>query len=161
MTIFEYAMEKEKYAENYYRDLAEKNVNTGLKYILNMLADEELKHYKVILNMKIETPLFLPEPTLLKDAKSTFEKMKEARETFDFTISTLELYKKAQEFEKKSQEFYLEKLQEFELEKYKEIFKKLAREEEEHYFLLDNIIEFVSRPETWLENAEFNHLEDY
>lgn len=34
-------------------------------------------------------------------------------------------------------------------------------EEKKHYFLLDNIIEFVSRPEQWLENAEFYHLEEY
>ena len=27
--------------------------------------------------------------------------------------------------------------------------------------ILEGIIEFVSRPQTWLENAEWNHLEDY
>ena len=43
----------------------------------------------------------------------------------------------------------------------KRIFQKLAEEEKKHYFLLENIIQFVSRPETWLENAEFYHLEEY
>ena len=28
-------------------------------------------------------------------------------------------------------------------------------------FLLENMLDFISRPQTWLENAEFNHLEDY
>jgi len=41
MDIFEFAMEKEKYAEQYYRQLAEKVDHTGLKSILIMLADEE------------------------------------------------------------------------------------------------------------------------
>ena len=43
----------------------------------------------------------------------------------------------------------------------KDVFLKLADEEKKHYFLLGNIIEFISRPEHWLENAEFHHLEEY
>ena len=152
---------KKKYAENYYRLLADKSVNTGLKTILNMLADEELKHYNVILSMKNDTPQMPPEPTLLRDAKITFEKIKKSKETFNLDISHIEIYKKAQEFEKKSQELYLEKAKEFTQEQYKEIFNRLAGEEEKHYFLLENIIEFISRPLTWVENAEFNHLDDY
>lgn len=69
--------------------------------------------------------------------------------------------KKAQDIEKKSRDFYLDKCTIVELQYQKELFLKLAEEEKKHYFLLDNIIEFVSRPETWLENAEFCHLEEY
>ena len=69
--------------------------------------------------------------------------------------------KKAQDIEKESREFYLQKADEVQDHCQKGIFRKLAEEENKHYFLLDNIIEFVSRPEQWLENAEFHHLEDY
>jgi len=69
--------------------------------------------------------------------------------------------KKAQDIEKRSWDFYLEKSSEVKLQYQKEFFLKPAEEEKKHYFLLDNIIEFVSRPETWLENAEFCHLEEY
>jgi rubrerythrin len=55
----------------------------------------------------------------------------------------------------------MEKANEVTEEYQKEIFQRLADEEKKHYFLLENIIEFVSRPETWLENAEFYHLEEY
>jgi len=44
MDIFEFAMEKEKLARDYYRELAERAPNTGLQSILKMLADEEAKH---------------------------------------------------------------------------------------------------------------------
>jgi hypothetical protein len=37
----------------------------------------------------------------------------------------------------------------------------VAGEEHKHYLLLERIIDFVSRPEQWLEDAEFYHLEDY
>ena len=87
--------------------------------------------------------------------------MAQKSESFDFDLKQTELYKKAQDIEKKSYEFYTEKANEVTEEYQKEVFLKLADEEKKHYFLLENIIEFVSRPETWLENAEFYHLEEY
>ena len=47
MNVYEYAMKVEKDGERYYRDLASKTDEPGLKSILNMLADEEVKHYVV------------------------------------------------------------------------------------------------------------------
>jgi rubrerythrin len=87
--------------------------------------------------------------------------MKEGNEKFDIDAGQIELYKKAQDIEKKSRDFYLEKAEEVEEDFQKETFRKLAEEEKKHYFLLENVIQFVSRPQTWLENAEFYHLEEY
>lgn len=47
MNIYEYAMKAEKDGERYYRELANKTDDVGLKSILMMLADEEVKHYVV------------------------------------------------------------------------------------------------------------------
>ena len=47
MDIYEYAMQMEKDGEAYYRDLAGKTSHQGLKSILGMLADAEVKHYKL------------------------------------------------------------------------------------------------------------------
>jgi rubrerythrin len=63
--------------------------------------------------------------------------------------------------EEKSYKFYLEMSDKVKIESQKKIFLKLAGEEKKHMFLLENLVEFVSRPETWIENAEFNHLDDY
>jgi rubrerythrin len=98
---------------------------------------------------------------VLSDAKSIFEQVKQAADKFSFEASQVETYKKAQDIEKESREFYLQKADEVQDHCQKGIFRKLAEEENKHYFLLDNIIDFVSRPEQWLENAEFHHLEDY
>ena len=56
MDIFEFAMEKEKFSEEYYRDLANRANHLGLKNILTMLADEEAKHYRTVEQMRTETP---------------------------------------------------------------------------------------------------------
>ena len=161
MGIFEFAMQKEKYSEDFYRDLAARSNNKGLQTIFTLLAEEEVKHFKIIEQMKKEEPKENVETTLLTDAKDIFEKMRKGVEKFDFDVNQIDIYKKAQDIEEQSEKFYLEKSDEIKEEYQKQIFLKLAQEEKKHYFLLDNIIEFVSRPELWLENAEFCHLEEY
>ena len=160
MDIFEFAMQMEKDGEDYYRQLAEQTENKGLKRIFTMLADDEAKHYETIKKMRTE-PSRLAETQVLSDSKNIFAQYKASGEKFNFDIKQTDLYRKAQEIEKKSRDFYLAKAKEVEAAYQKEIFLKLADEEEKHYLILENIIEFVSRPETWVENAEFYHTEPY
>ena len=160
MNIFEFAMKMEKDGENYYRQLAEKVNNKGIQTILTMLADEEVKHYNALVKIQAQKPQ-MAETTILTHARNVFEQMKEGNEKFNIDVNQIELYKEAQKIEERSINFYLEKADEVTEEYQKELFLKLAEEEKKHYFLLENIIEFVSRPQTWLENAEWHHLDEY
>ncbi|HZX09312.1 MAG TPA: ferritin family protein [Acidobacteriota bacterium] len=159
MNIFEYAMKLEKDGENYYRELAEKVENPGIKNILTMLADDEVKHYNIFKNMSEKTEPSMQETDVLKKSRNIFTDMQ--GKEIDSGIGQKEMYRKAQDLEKKTQDFYEKKASEVHDAAQKELFLKIADEEKRHYFLLENIINFVSRPETWLEDAEFNHLEDY
>ncbi|MHC4726787.1 MAG: ferritin family protein [Planctomycetota bacterium] len=157
--IFDFAMQMEKDGEEYYRQLAQQASNKGMKTILTLLADEEVKHYNVIEKIKTQQAE-IAESEILTDAKNIFVQIKESGESFDFNINQEELYKKARDIEKKNRDFYVEKANEVTENYQKELFLKLAIEEQKHYVLLDNIIDFISRPEQWLENAEFFHLDD-
>ena len=161
MDIFEFAMEKEKFSENYYRELASKTGNKGLQNILKMLADEEAKHYKVVQQMRKETPEKITDTKVLANAKEVFQKMRESTEKFNFNISELQLYEKAKDIERETKQFYLEKANEVDNPDQKEIFKKLANEEQKHFIILENICDFLAKPQYFLENAEFHHMEDY
>ena len=160
MNIFDYAMQLEKESQNYYLSLASKTGDGGLGTIFTMLAVEEARHYEVLKAMKTNTNVEFGNTALLSDAKAVFVKMADT-ERFNFSFEQLDVYKKAKEIESKSRKFYLEKAEEVEDSSQKAIFAKLAKEEEKHFFLLENIIDFVSQPETWLENAEWYHLEEY
>ena len=161
MDIFDFALEKEKFSEEYYRRTALTAPNKGLSNILNMLADEEHVHYEVVSRMKQGVPVELAQTTVLTNAKAVFAKIRQNREKLKFGNSQIDLYKKAQDIEKDSCSFYMQKAQVVQDQHHKEIFYQLADEENKHYFLLENIIVFISRPQTWLENAEFHHLEQY
>jgi rubrerythrin len=154
-------MEKEQFSEQYYRELAQKAPHKGLVSILTMLADEEHGHFEVVSKMREAVPAGVDDTILLTNAKTIFAKMRQSREKFKFGDTQIDLYKKAQDIEKDSRSFYLQKAKEATDPSHKAIFDRLAEEENKHYFLLENIIEFVSRPQTWLENAEFHHLEQY
>jgi len=161
MDIFEFAIEKEQLSEQYYRQLAQQAPHKGLISILTMLADEEHGHVEVVSKMKEGVPAKVADTILLTNAKTIFAKMRQSKEKFKFGDSQIDLYKKAQDIEKDSRAFYRQKAKESENPGHKAIFNTLAEEENKHYFLLENIVEFVSRPQNWLENAEFHHLEKY
>jgi rubrerythrin len=161
MNIYDYAMQMEKDGESYYRNSAQQISNTGLKKILSMLADAEVKHYDILQKMKKNEKVQIPDTEILSNVKNIFVKMKEEKDTFGVNVSQIELYKYAQEIEKKSQMFYLEKANDVNNESQRGIFLKIADEEKKHYFILENILNFVSRPQIWLENAEWYHLEEY
>ena len=161
MDIFEFALEKERHAERYYRELADKAGSVGLQHILTMLADEEAKHYRTVRQMKAGTPHEVTDTPVLANAKEIFEKMKGSAETFTFDISEVDLYRKACQIETESRKYYLQKADEVRDSHQKDVFKKLAEEENKHLLLVQGLRDFVAMPETYLENAEFSHFDDY
>ncbi len=161
MNIYEFAMQKEEMSENYYRDLANKCESKGLQRIFTMLADEEHKHYQMVQEMEKKGKPEIGETSVLSDAKKVFERMRDEREQLGCEIEQLELYKDARKFEKESEDYYREKAEEVEDEFQQGFFKKMADEEHKHFMMVENIIQLVQRPERWLENAEWTHLEEY
>ena len=97
----------------------------------------------------------------MKDAKNIFVEAKQNNEQFLMQQDTQALLTEAQNLEKKTEDYYREKANKVTKDAQREILLKLAEEEKKHGFLIQNLIDFLSRPMTWIENAEFNHLEEY
>lgn len=157
--IFDLAMQMESDAADYYRDLAANCNDQGLANILNRLAAAEVEHEKVLAAMKAATPVEAVEMDFLSDIKNIFAEMKESQTEYDFDLSTIDLYRKAQEHEKKSEELYRQKAREAENDAQRQILERIADEEHEHYVVLQNIIDFVNQPNIWLEDAEWRNIE--
>jgi len=161
MDIFEYALQMEKDGERFYREIAERAGSTRIRAVVTMLADEEVKHYKAIKRMKQGRYGEMAETHILDDARNVFVQMRDKADELAADQKQTELYKKAQQIEMRSQQFYQEKAGQVDRDDQRRLFEQLAAEEAKHYFLLENLVDFVSRPEQWLENAEWHHLEDY
>lgn len=162
MSILDFAMQMEQDGEKLYRGLADTIENTGLKKIFTMLADEEAEHFKVFKHLKENTPLGLPENKILEQSKNIFSAMKEgAPFTINATTEQKEAYSLALEMEKKSIDFYEEKAAVSQNKEEKKLLRAIAREERRHYRLIEGVIDFISRPEQWLEDAEYVQLTEY
>ncbi|AFL68088.1 ferritin family protein [Sulfurospirillum barnesii] len=160
MNVYEYAMKVEKDGEKYYRDLASKTDDVGLKSILTMLAEEEVKHYIVFDKMnKKEAMPTQASVDVFKSAKTIFEKLREENKACTFSDDQIDFYKSALRSEENSYKFYVEKASMLEDEEQKAIFMRIAEEERQHMVLLENLIEYISFPQRWLENAEFNQMD--
>ena len=158
MDIFEFAMQKENEAEKLYRGLADDAPTEGLKNAFTRLADTELKHFQVVKAMQEQTGVQLDTPAL-DDATYMFNRLKDDRQALlGAEENQVEVYKKARGMEEGSMKFYQEKADELENPLQKKILTQLAQQEKMHYILMDNIVEFVEKPENWVEDAEFTAI---
>ena len=70
-------------------------------------------------------------------------------------------WEQAREVEKKSEDFYRAKAGEVDDKNQAHILNRIADEEHKHWVTIENVIKFLDRPRHWLEDAEWNNLEDY
>ena len=159
MNIYEFAMQMERDGERFYRNLADGSSNQGMSRILTWLADDEAKHYIIVKKMAEDVAPDMDKTTVLTDAKNVFAQMQGT--SLDLGGLQVEVYRQAQEIERKSREFYEEQADQATKASTRTILLEIADEERRHYFLLDQIVEFLDRPSTWIEDAEFNRLGDY
>ena len=160
MDIYKFAMQMELDGRHFYLDLAKKTKNAGIKSVLTMMAESEAKHYNVILDMqKNDKTEYSKDVEVLTKIKNIFSKMKEEKE-IDVDVSQVEFYKKASEIEADSEKFYLERADEEKDPHRKEIFLTLANEEKGHCILLENLVNLVSQPDSWIENSEWYNIDE-
>lgn len=158
MDIFEFAMQKEKAAEEFYNGLAEQSHSEGLKNIYSRLAKAESNHYQVVNKMRSDETM--PTDTdILDDIGAVFNKMATQKdEMLNLDYDQVRAYEKAREIEKDSIDMYTEKAAEETDSRRAEILSRLAEEEKKHYAIVDQIVETVILPQQWVENGEFSHI---
>ncbi len=161
MDIVEYALKMEKEGEAHYRTLSEQADNMGMKQIFDMLAKAEAEHYQTFLKLKENQPVPSRDDAILSRVKNIFEQIHDTEDWQNISGDQADAYRQARDVEKKSEEFYLEKAEELSDPVHKELCRAIAEEERKHYLVLDNILQLISHPDEWIENAEWRHLDDF
>lgn len=161
MDVYGFAMQMEKDGESYYRECASKTASAGLRGILTMLADAEATHHELFRRMQAREETAPGDAALLAGVTNVFAEMRRTEGAAGARSSEVELYRKAQGLEQKSWELYEGAARRAASPGERLLFERIAVEERRHFRILEGIIDFVSRPEQWLENAEWHHLEEY
>lgn len=155
MDIYEVAKGLELEGKELYEAQAKKTDDEGLKNILLMLAQQEQEHFNIFDSLQKKRPLKIKRESF----KGISEVFKDLRK--DLPKDQVDFYKKVLDIEKKSEAFYEKIALEQESEEAKEVILRIAKEEHKHWVIVKNIIDYIKRPDQWVEDAEFHHLEDY
>jgi rubrerythrin len=158
MNVFEIAKKMEKDGITMYQEELLKTQDEGLRTILNLFINQEKKHYNLFDAMEKETNLEFQKDDLL-EVKNVFQQLKEKG---DFLPKDqLEFYNKALEIEIKSEGMYKDMADQEINEQNKKIILDIANEEHKHIVFIQNIINLVENADSWVEDAEFNHIDEY
>jgi rubrerythrin len=154
-------MQKEKDAETFYRTLAQGGPTEGIRSIFTMLADTEVGHYRVLQQMKSSMPT-VPNMSGPDEARQALFTLRQtaAANMPACDSRQVDAYTTARGLEQEAATFYAEQARNADSPEAAAIFTKLAGQEKMHYILIDNIIEFVTKPRQWVEDAEFSHILD-
>jgi len=155
MDYFEFSIQMEKDAEALYRRMAENAPAEGIKKVLLMLAEDEVRHRVAIENLRknLDTA---PEGDSAFEIKTVFEQLKKDKSVTTLSVDAVEDYEKAVEIEQRGLDFYQEKFKEVDDPASKKLFQVLMNQESYHLQTTKNLLDMVRRPEWWVENAEFN-----
>ena len=161
MDIYQFAINFEQENREYYEDLAEKSQSERIKNVFLELASEEAKHERIVKQLRDQENVEELEFDIIPKVNEVFAEIKEDMPESIMPSDQVDVYKKALGMEEKSKDFYAEKAEESDNKKVKEVLERLSKEEKKHENIVRSIIELVNRPNTWLEDAEWYHLEDY
>lgn len=155
MNVFEYTKKMELEKINFYLDGLARTTHPGFKKILQTLLNEEENHYVFFdyLQQKLKPGKLQTFP--VDEMKNIFQQMRKNKEGFDFSAEQIETYRKALEIEKRSENFYRNEAQKIENEIVKEQLLMVAGEEKKHVMLTDTLVEYINRPNEWVERAIF------
>jgi len=134
VSIIEQAIHLETTAEAHYREAAQKTSDASASKILELLANEEGEHAKILRGMM--------DVARLEDCDVI------ERAT-------------AMDIEQMTEVFYREQATTTQDTVMKDLFEKLADIEKKHFLFVGSLVEYFDRPNEWIENAEFGLRDEY
>jgi len=167
MDILENAGEIEIKGEQLYRTMALESPVNEIKSIFGFLAREENRHLEAIQAMRKHTALpDIAASSILGDSKAEFKKLsKQFSVPGTIAIDREFALRAALEFENKSVLLYDKALSELsetvDNDPSRRILDQILDQEKKHVRLVESLMAFQRHPYEWLENAEWNHLDEY
>ena len=160
-TVWGLAKSMEKEGIKYYEKCAADPRNRDVAPVFTLLVKEEARHLAVFEKMEkgFSAPANALTPSMAR-AKKIFAKLAARSRQSEIKPGVESAYKAALKMEQESIKHYsgmMKKLDDLQ----KSALEHIIEEERNHVRLMESFIEYVRRPEEWLENAEFNQLEEY
>jgi rubrerythrin len=152
--VFDLALKLETVGRDNYLKEADKTQNFVVHQIFLFLAGEELKHANYIKKIANDQGVKLDSKDYLVVVENMFtELLKHVKSENLSSAVHEEVYIAAENFEKESYDFYIGHSKQTTNPKVKELFLALAKQENAHYTLLEQLRVWAESPERWAEHT--------
>jgi rubrerythrin len=150
MNALEIAKKMETDAISFYTDAARRTSHPAGKKMFQAVTEDEKRHLRMISEIVKGLQIGSEDMSPLRTVKTVFEAMKtEMMKRVEATTDDLDAFRIAMQMEKEGVEFYEKTLREARTDKEKALFRRLIREEQEHYRLFANTHQFLSDTGNW------------
>jgi rubrerythrin len=161
MNNLEFAIQMEVDGEKYYTEQSAVYKGNSLGKLFSVLAKDERSHAKILTNRSNNLSYEMSVSATVTEAVNVFKGVRDFKSEIRTMPTQLELYQDVLEREKKSIDLYKQMLFEAVEEQDKELFEFLVLQETNHYTMFEEMVSLLTRPEEWVEDAEFGVREDY
>lgn len=161
MELLDLALSMENDLKVFYEKQAQLNESNSLKVPFMLLAKEEETHAQIIKSYSDHIALPLPDSHIIADVNAIFKEMKNFKVEIKELPNQLDVYRMALEKEKQSVAFYQDLQDKASEPQSKTVFGYLIEQEKKHCIIVEELIKMASRPEEWVESAEFGLREEY
>jgi len=160
MKATEIAINMEKDAVKFYTEAAEKVSSPAGKKMFLSIAEDEKRHIEMVKALMSGMGITEENVDPMQKVKSVFESMKdEMQEKISATKEDSEALSIAMKMEKEGFEFYKKTAAEATDEKSKALFDRLVHEEEKHYEMFLNTLQFLNESGHWFMWKEHSIVE--
>ncbi len=150
MNAIELAIRMETDAINFYREAAERTKHPVGKKMFLSITEDEKRHLEMLSQIFKDINIQGEELNPVKNIKTIFESMKDdMMKRVEATKDELDAFKIAMQMEKEGVEFYKKAESEAQTEKEISLFKRLIKEEQQHYDIFANTYFFLSDTGSW------------
>ncbi len=163
MNIFEIAMKMELDGKAFYLNGAKDSKDKELKQIFETLAEEEDRHFQIFKNMKDDgydeaTKLVAIPSETTQVVKNVFKEIIDSGKKSLVGDDAKALWTEALRIEEKTEAVYREHAKTETDTGRQALWTKIADEEQNHVYLISNIISFLTDPEGYAQTAQYSNF---
>ncbi len=160
MDLIDQAIAFEKEGHQFFMDHAARVSNPTVKFILESLAEDELKHIEYLEKLRDGSLKEYQASPGMKNIKNALEKaVKQNPHFLADDPSIRSVLESAMAVEQNAKEQYTKEALAQQSPENREFLEKIAKEEDRHYWLLKNLLDFYENPKNILEDQEFQYYE--
>jgi rubrerythrin len=150
MDVLEMAFKTETDAIAFYTEAARKTSYPVGKKMFQAIIEDEKRHLEMIRKVVIGLHITHTDVSPMKNVKTVFEAMKkDLMKKVEATADDLEALRIAMQMEKEGKAVYDKALAHVKSDKEKALLERLIQEEEEHYAIFANTLQFLEDTGNW------------